>query len=73
MERVSNASMRQTLPKFRAPSCYRLPWHDNTPVPAAFGCGLMIYTHVLNRGRMAVRSLLDSRGCPGYVPSFFEP
>jgi integrase len=38
---------------------YRSPWHDNTPVPAALGCGQMIYTHVLNRGRMAVRSLLD--------------
>jgi integrase len=32
----------------------------------------MMYTHVLNRGRLAVRSPLDERGCPGYVPAFFE-
>jgi integrase len=33
----------------------------------------MMYTHVLNRGRLAVRSPLDERGCPCYVPAFFEP
>jgi integrase len=33
----------------------------------------MRYTPVLNRGRLAVRSPLDERGCPGYVPAFLEP
>jgi site-specific recombinase XerD len=33
----------------------------------------MIYTPVLTRGRLAVRSPLDSRGCPGHVPAFLEP
>jgi hypothetical protein len=39
MERVSNASMRTMSPKGMAPSCDRSPWHEQTPVPAAFGCG----------------------------------
>jgi integrase len=33
----------------------------------------MIYTHVLNRGRLAVRSPLDEMGRLGHLPSFFEP
>jgi integrase len=33
----------------------------------------MIYTHVLNRGRLAVRSPLDEGGRPCDVPSFLEP
>jgi site-specific recombinase XerD len=33
----------------------------------------MRYTPVLTRGRLAVRSPLDERGCPCYVPAFFEP
>ena len=33
----------------------------------------MIYTPVLTRGRLAVRSPLEERGCPGYVPAFLEP
>jgi integron integrase len=32
----------------------------------------MIYTHVLNRGRLAVRSPLDEMGRLGHLPSFFE-
>jgi integrase len=33
----------------------------------------MMYTPVLTRGRLAVRSPLDERGRPWYVPSFLEP
>ena len=33
----------------------------------------MIYTPVLTRGRLAVRSPLEERGCPCYVPAFLEP
>ena len=33
----------------------------------------MMYTPVLTRGRLAVRSPLDERGCPGHVPAFLEP
>jgi site-specific recombinase XerD len=33
----------------------------------------MMYTPVLTRGRLAVRSPLDERGRPWYVPAFFEP
>jgi site-specific recombinase XerD len=33
----------------------------------------MGYTHVLTRGRLAVRSPLDSAGYPGHVTGFLEP
>jgi integrase len=33
----------------------------------------MMYTPVLTRGRLAVRSPLDERGCMCYVPAFLEP
>jgi integrase len=33
----------------------------------------MMYAPVLTRGRVAVRSPLDYRGCPGHVPAFLEP
>jgi integrase len=31
--------MRKMSPTGMAPSMYRLPWNEHTPVPAAFGCG----------------------------------
>jgi hypothetical protein len=45
ISRVSNAYMCKMSPKGMAPSIDRLPWNENTPVPAAFGCGNTCFPH----------------------------